>query len=326
MYFPTKLAIFVNLLQFFRRQLRVPLLSAAEEITLGQQVQSMMALLETQTVEAERQGHSLSELEWAAAAGLSPVQLRKALDRGRKAKQHMIKANLRLVVSVAKKYQHRQLDLLDLIQEGAIGLERGVEKYDPTRGYKLSTYAYWWIKQGITRAISQQSRTIRLPSHITERLSKIKRAQRELSQSLGRTSTLAEVAQQLDIDLAEIKRCLEVSMQPLSLEVRVGESQDTELQDLLEASEHLPEQAVIQYQLQQDLTRWLEVLSPIQRDVLIRRYGLDDGRARSLSKVGEEMNLSRERIRQIQKTALKSLRSHRGEIRDYLSGVGEYDS
>ena len=180
----------VDLVRSYLRDIgRVPLLSHEQEITLGRQVQELMSL---EVLEAELQsekGQKPSLEDWAVAAGISPLQLKKKLKSGRRAKERMVAANLRLVVSVAKKYTKRNMELLDLIQEGTIGLVRGVEKFDPTRGYKFSTYAYWWIRQGITRAISEKSRTIRLPIHITEILNKLKKGQRELSQEMARTPT-----------------------------------------------------------------------------------------------------------------------------------------
>ena len=166
---------------------RVPLLSHEQEITLGRQVQELVRLEEAEAEFKMRQGHEPSREEMASNLGISPAVLRRRLINGRRAKERMVAANLRLVVSVAKKYTKRNMELLDLIQEGTIGLVRGVEKFDPTRGYKFSTYAYWWIRQGITRAIAEKSRTIRLPIHITETLNKLKKGQRELSQELGRT-------------------------------------------------------------------------------------------------------------------------------------------
>ncbi|MCP9853511.1 sigma-70 family RNA polymerase sigma factor, partial [Synechococcus sp. HJ21-Hayes] len=179
---------------------RVPLLSHEQEITLGRQVQELMAIEEIREELRLRAGdQDPTEAELAQAAGLTLPLLKKRVNAGRRAKERMVAANLRLVVSVAKKYTKRNMELLDLIQEGTIGLVRGVEKFDPTRGYKFSTYAYWWIRQGITRAIAEKSRTIRLPIHITETLNKLKKGQRELSQDLGRTPTITELAEAVDL-------------------------------------------------------------------------------------------------------------------------------
>jgi len=178
---------------------RVPLLTHEQEITLGRQVQELVAIEELELELESRLGRKPSQAELATAAGLSAPLLKRRLQAGRRAKERMVAANLRLVVSVAKKYTKRNMELLDLIQEGTIGLVRGVEKFDPTRGYKFSTYAYWWIRQGITRAIAEKSRTIRLPIHITETLNKLKKGQRELSQLLGRTPTLSELAEAVEL-------------------------------------------------------------------------------------------------------------------------------
>jgi len=211
---------------------RVPLLTHEQEIVYGKQVQQMMTLLDAKEKLADDLTREPTREEWLQQIALDEVALDKILREGRRAKQKMIEANLRLVVAIAKKYQKRNLEFLDLIQEGTLGLERGVEKFDPMRGYKFSTYAYWWIRQAITRAIAQQARTIRLPIHITEKLNKIKKVQRELTQQLGHSPTPAEIAKALELEPAQIREFLMLARQPVSLELKVGDNQDTELQDL----------------------------------------------------------------------------------------------
>lgn len=247
---------------------RVPLLTHEQEIVYGKQVQKMMPLIEQRDRLAENLGREPSSLEWMNSVKLNAEEFNRILQFGSRAKKKMIEANLRLVVAIAKKYQKRNMEFLDLIQEGSLGLERGVEKFDPTKGYKFSTYAYWWIRQAITRAIAQQSRTIRLPIHITEKLNKIKKTQRELAQKLGRNATPAEIAQILEIEPAQIREYLSMARQPISLDVRVGDNQDTELSELLEDKGISPDLYITQELMRQDLHSLLSELTPQQQTVL----------------------------------------------------------
>lgn len=298
---------------------RVPLLTREQEIVYGKQVQQMMALVDAKESLAKKLRREPTLEEWTQVVKMSETELNQTLRHGQRAKQKMIEANLRLVVAIAKKYQKRNMEFLDLIQEGTMGLERGVEKFDPTRGYKFSTYAYWWIRQAITRAIAQQARTIRLPIHITEKLNKIKKVQRELAQKLKRSPTPAEIAQELELEPAQIREYLNMARQPVSLDVRVGDNQDTELQELLEDEGPSPEHYMTQESLRQDLEDLMSELTPQQREVLNLRFGLQDGNELSLAKVGERLNLSRERVRQLEHQALAHLRRRRANVQEYVA-------
>jgi len=298
---------------------RVPMLTHEQEIIFGKQVQQMMALQDQKEVLAKSLDHEPTDQELADHALMNEDDLKEVMRRGLWAKKKMIEANLRLVVSIAKKYQKRNLEFLDLIQEGTMGLERGVEKFDPMRGYKFSTYAYWWIRQAITRAIAQQARTIRLPIHITEKLNKIKKTQRELSQQLGRAATASEVADALELEPSQIREFLTLARQPVSLDLRVGDNQDTELQDLLEDDGPSPETYMVQESLRQDLATLMADLTPQQQEVIALRFGLEDGHELSLAKVGERMRISRERVRQLERQALDHLRRRKARVREYLA-------
>ena len=305
---------------YLREISRVPRLEPSEEILYGQQVQRMMSCIEEKE-KREQQGASvITQKEWAKAVSLSEGELNQVLQQGKLAKSKMIEANLRLVVAIAKKYGQRNLEFLDLIQEGSIGLERGVEKFDPTKGYKFSTYAYWWIRQGITKAIADQSRTIRLPIHVTEKLNKIKKAQRELALRLGRSATSEEVAEELSFPSEEVREYLKIARVPMSLEMRVGESQDTELGEMIEDNALKPLDYVEQDWRKQAVERMLAELNPKEREVILLRFGLFDGEQWSLRAVAQRLTLSGERVRQIERKALRKLRNKNPLARrDYLA-------
>ena len=232
---------------------RVPLLTREEEIFYAQQVKQLMQLLQIQEDLTNKLDAEPNFSTWADAAEMTENQLQEALDKGEFGRQKMIEANLRLVVAIAKKYQHRNLEFVDLIQEGTLGLQRGVEKFDPDKGYKFSTYAYWWIRQAITRALDQKSRSIRLPIHVCQTLKKIKKARRDLTQKLGRTPTMADIASHVSLKPSQIQDYLQMSRQPVSLDLRVGEEKDTELQDLLEDSNSSIEEYVNSRSLRESL-------------------------------------------------------------------------
>ena len=310
----------VDLVRSYLRDIgRVPLLTHEQEITLGRQVQDLMELESLESEIESRDGSKPSPQQLSKAAGMSSLQLKRKLQHGRRAKERMVAANLRLVVSVAKKYTKRNMELLDLIQEGTIGLVRGVEKFDPTRGYKFSTYAYWWIRQGITRAIAEKSRTIRLPIHITEMLNKLKKGQRELSQDLGRTPTVIELAEFVDLPEDDVKDLMCRARQPVSLEMKVGDGDDTELLELLSGDGDLPSDQVEDECLKGDLSTLLSSLPHLQEQVLRMRYGMDGEEPMSLTGIGRVLGMSRDRVRNLERDGLAGLRRVSDQVEAYVA-------
>jgi RNA polymerase primary sigma factor len=270
---------------------REPLLTPSEEIELGNQVQKMMAL-----IEGNNNDHSPQEL--------------KTIRVGRRAKDRMIKANLRLVVSIAKKYQGKGLELLDLIQEGSLGLERAVEKFDPSRGYKFSTYAFWWIRQSMTRAIACQSRTIRLPVHLSERLTTIRKVSLDLAHKLGAMPSRQEIAEAIEMPIEELDSVLRQSLTTSSLDAPIKADEGNScLVDLIADSQTAgPLERVERGIDQEQLARWLSHLNEQEREVLALRFGLDGHDRHTLADIGRHLDVSRERIRQVELKALRKLR------------------
>lgn len=295
---------------FFKEMARYPLLKAEEEVELARRVRFNEEVRELQASLSEKLAEQASKEKVASELGLTEKQLESRLYQGRVAKRKMIRSNLRLVVSIAKRYLNRGVPFLDLIQEGAMGLNRATEKFDPDKGYKFSTYAYWWIRQAITRAIANDARTIRLPIHIVEKLNKLKKAQRELKQKLCRNPTEAEMAEVLEIPLPQLRQLQQLRRQALSLNHRVGKEEDTELMDLLEDEDNQsPEAKMNENMMRQEIWEVLgDVLTPREKDVISLRYGLTTSEPCTLEEVGNMFNLSRERVRQIQSKAMRKLR------------------
>ncbi|MEY4431687.1 MAG: hypothetical protein RLZZ533_1623 [Cyanobacteriota bacterium] len=271
---------------------RVPLLTPAEEIELGNQVQAMMRLVE------DNRDEDYSDQE------------KRTIRLGRRSKERMMKANLRLVVSVAKKYQGKGLELLDLIQEGSLGLERAVEKFDPTRGYKFSTYAFWWIRQSMTRAIACQSRTIRLPVHLAERLSAVRKVSLDLAHKLGAMPSRKEIAEAMEMPIEELDGLLRQALTTSSLDAPVnGEEGRSFLGDLIADNSHAePLEQVERSIHHEQLGRWLSHLTDQERQVLELRFGLEGAERHTLAEIGRMLDVSRERVRQVELKALRKLR------------------
>ena len=298
---------------------KVPLLSAEEEIDLAQKMEEgavakdKIAMLKKRKEEAAEEEQAELDEEIKA--------LTKTQDAGDEAKKRLAEANLRLVVSIAKRYVGRGMLFLDLIQEGNLGLIKAVEKFDYRKGYKFSTYATWWIRQAITRAIADQARTIRIPVHMVETINKLIRVSRQLLQELGREPTPEEIAEEMNMPVERVREILKISQEPVSLETPIGEEEDSHLGDFIQDDNvPVPADAAAFTLLKEQLEEVLGTLTEREQKVLTLRFGLEDGRARTLEEVGKEFNVTRERIRQIEAKALRKLRhpSRSRKLKDYL--------
>jgi RNA polymerase primary sigma factor len=299
---------------------RIRLLRPDEEIELARKIADLLQLEELASQFEADKGHHPDTKEWAALVDMPLIKFRRRLMLGRRAKEKMVQSNLRLVVSIAKKYMNRGLSFQDLIQEGSLGLIRAAEKFDHEKGYKFSTYATWWIRQAITRAIADQSRTIRLPVHLYETISRIKKTTKTLSQEFGRKPTEEEIAESMEMTIEKLRFIAKSAQLPISLETPIGKEEDSRLGDFIEADIENPEQDVAKNLLREDLEGVLATLSPRERDVLRLRYGLDDGRMKTLEEIGQIFDVTRERIRQIEAKALRKLRhpNRNGVLKEYI--------
>jgi RNA polymerase primary sigma factor len=295
---------------------RVPLLTGQEEVILAQQI-------ERGTAAAERLADMAASGELDSLDFQERRQLTRLVRKGEDAKAELTQANLRLVVSIAKRYVGRGMQILDLIQEGNLGLMRAVEKFDWTKGFKFSTYATWWIRQAITRAIADQARTIRIPVHMVESINKVHRIQRQMVQELEREPTVEELAEKVDMTPARVREIMRISQDPLSLDSPVGEEDDSNLADFIEDQHaEAPAEMAAKMMLNNAVEEALEELNDREQAVVRMRFGLDDGQPRTLEEVGREFGVTRERIRQIESKTLAKLRhpQHSQKLRDYLDG------
>ncbi len=308
---------------------KVPLLSGEEEIELAKQMlKGDENIKKIKLMEQRDRGEEIAEEDFELLVTLPEAfsaeeleEMNKEIAKGERAKQRLSEANLRLVVSIAKRYVGRGMHFLDLIQEGNLGLIKAVEKFDYQKGYKFSTYATWWIRQAITRAIADQARTIRIPVHMVETINRVMRVSRQLVQELGRDPTSEEIAREINQPEEKVREILKIALDPVSLETPIGEEEDSHLGDFIPDDDvPAPVEATSQIMLREQLVEVLETLTPREAKVLELRFGLRDGRQRTLEEVGKEFNVTRERIRQIESKALRKLRhpSRSRKLKDFL--------
>ena len=305
--------------QHLRAMSRIPLLTAEDEISLGRLVQTGRQLLEVAEEMKLRAGGLEPSLEaWALEAGLEVRQLQRRLHQASRARSRMVLANLRLVVSMARRYQHRPIDLEDLIQEGTIGLIRAVERFDPSRGYRFSTYATWWIREGIGSALVAKGRTIRLPASMVDQLNRLRQAQQSLGQRLGRDPSLHELAEATGLKPLDIREVLFRAQEPLSLDGQPGSGAELQLLDSLACPATRPQEQVTANLMRQDITKLLAEL-PVQEAELLRlRFGLEAGEPLSLSATARQMGISRDTARGLERRANASIRRLSTRLADYL--------
>ena len=308
-------------IRFYLQEIgRTRLLRADEEIELARQIGDWQALERVRSKLTETLKREPDEQEWAQEVNISLPAFRHRRHLGRRAKERMVQSNLRLVVSVAKRYLNRGLSFQDLIQEGSLGLMRAAEKFDPSRGYKFSTCAYWWIRQAMTRALAEQSRTIRLPVQIYQTISRIKKTTKLLYQEMGRQPTEKEIASRLNMTVEKLRFLAESAIVPISLETPTGKEEDSRLGDWLKSDGETPQEQVEKHLLREALEGILTQLTPREGDVLRLRYGLDDGVTKTLEEIGQILKVTRERIRQIEAQAMRKLRhpSRHRVLKEYL--------
>jgi RNA polymerase primary sigma factor len=299
---------------------RIRLLRVDEEIELARKIADLLELERVRERLMAQLDREPQDSEWAESVNMTLPAFRHRLYLGRRAKDKMVRSNLRLVVSIAKKYMNRGLSFQDLIQEGSLGLIQAAEKFDAEKGYKFSIYATWWIRQAITTAIADQSRTIRLPVHLYETISRIKKTTKILSQQMGRKPTEEEIADRMEMTIEKLRFIAKSAQLPISLETPIGTEENSRLGDFIESDDKTPEDYVYKRLLREDLESILDTLSAGERNVLRLRYGLDDGRMKTLEEIGQIFNVTRERIRQIEAKALRKLRhANRNSIlKDYI--------